>query len=79
MDVCVGGFDSQLRASFTYFGLLLHKHINCQYNESVHRKEQDTSGINTIPQKIATLLTFETLKWEYSSIYFRDRRAHCYP
>ena len=28
--------------------------------------EQYTSGINTIPLKIATLLTFETLKWEYT-------------
>ena len=24
---------------------------DCQYNESVHRKEQHTGGINTIPQK----------------------------
>ena len=31
--------------------------MHCQYNESVHQKEQHTSGINT---------TFETLKWEYT-------------
>ena len=31
---------------------------------SVHIKEQHTGGINTIPLKLATLLTFETLKWK---------------
>ena len=29
-------------------------------------------------KKIATLLTFETLKWKYT-LYFRDQCAHCYP
>ena len=69
VGMCVGGFYSQLRASFTYFWqLLCTLHINALpiqlYNESVHQKEQHTSGINTISQKIATLLTFKTLKWE---------------
>ena len=40
--------------------------MHCQYNERVHRKEQRSCGINTLPLKIATLLTLETLKWEYS-------------
>ena len=35
-------------------------------NESVHRQEQRTCGINTLQLKIATLLTLETFKWEYS-------------
>ena len=34
--------------------------------ESVHRKEQHASWINTIPQKISTVLTLETSKWEYT-------------
>ena len=57
-------------ASFTYFGQLLHSTSTpCQYNESVRQKEQHrgpTSEINTIPQKLGTLLTFETLKWNYT-------------
>ena len=36
------------------------------YNESVHRKKQHTRGNNTIPYKLATLMTFETLKWKYT-------------
>ena len=36
------------------------------YNESVHRKKQHTRGNNTIPYKLATLVTFETLKWKYT-------------
>ena len=39
-------------------------HINalhCQYNESVHRKEEHASSINNIHKKISTL---ETLKSE---------------
>ena len=59
--VCVGGFVS--RTSFTYFGqLLLCAHQRIFGKESVHRKEQHTSGIKKIPLKIATLLTIETLK-----------------
>ena len=46
-----------LRASLTYFGDLLRS----PHNEMVHRKTQHTSGINTIPYKLATSLTFETL------------------
>ena len=53
--MCVGGdgFDNQLRASLTYFGLLFtlsHKRI--VNNESVHQNEQHTSGMNTILYKI---------------------------
>ena len=36
------------------------------YNESVHRKKQHTCGNNTIPYKLARLVTFESLKWKYS-------------
>ena len=31
--------------------------------KSVHRKKQHTCGNNTIPYKLATLMTFENLKW----------------
>ena len=41
-----------------------HRH----YNESVHRKKQHTHGNNTIPCKLATLVTFETLKWKYTVV-----------
>ena len=41
----------------------MHRH----YNESVHRKKHHTRGNNTIPYKLATLMTFETLKWKYTS------------
>ena len=37
------------------------------YNESVHRKKQHTRGNNTIPYKLATLLTFKALKWNILS------------
>ena len=46
-----------LRASRTYFGDLLRS----PHNEMVHRKTQHASGINTIPYKLATSLTFEKL------------------
>ena len=39
-----------------------HRH----YNESVHRKKHYTRGNNTIPYKLARLVTFESLKWKYS-------------
>ena len=72
--------STQLRAaSFTYFGEVLrslHKRIGTDYNESVHRKKQHTRGNNTIPYKLATLMTFETFEVE---IYFRDQHTHCYP
>ena len=48
--------------------------INALYNESVHGREEHATWINTIPLKIATLLTLQTLKW---ARYFRDRCAHC--
>ncbi len=43
-------------------------HINASslYNESVHRKKHYTCGNNTIPYKLARLVTFEILKWKYS-------------
>ena len=40
----------------------MHRH----YNESVHRKKHYTRGNNTIPYKLARLVTFESLKWKYS-------------
>ena len=55
------GFSGSLchrAASFTYFGDMLR----CHYNESVHRKKQHTHGNNTIPYKLASLVTFESLK-----------------
>ena len=55
-------------ASFTYFGEVLrcpHKRI-VTINESVHRKKHYTRGNNTIPYKLARLVTFESLKWKYS-------------
>ncbi len=39
----------------------MHRH----YNESVHPKKQHTRGNNTIPNKLACLVTFESLKWKY--------------
>ena len=43
-------------------------HINASslYNESVHRKKQHTRGSNTIPYKLARLVTCESMKWKYS-------------
>ena len=41
---------------------LTHRH----YNESVYRKKHYTRGNNTIPYKLARLVTFESLKWKYS-------------
>ena len=72
MSVCLWiqwKFVSSRAASFTYFGEVLrcpHKRIVTTYNENVHRKKQHTRGNNTIPYKLATLMTFETLKWKYS-------------
>ena len=31
--------------------------MHCQYNESVHQKEQHTSGINMIPSKFRNIVT----------------------
>ena len=36
----------------------MHRH----YNDCVHRKRQHTCGNNTIPYKLASLVTFESLK-----------------
>ena len=41
-----------------------HYYYYYYYNESVHRKEEHASLINTILIKISTLLTLESLKWE---------------
>ena len=50
-------------------GICYAVHINASsLYESVHRKKQHTSEINTIPYKLETLLTFETLKWKYSFV-----------
>ena len=37
---------------------MLTVHINALCNESVHRKEQRTSGINTIPKKNSDFIDF---------------------
>ena len=36
------------------------------YNESVHGREEHSTLINSIPLKIATLLSLQTLKWVYT-------------
>ena len=60
----------QLRASLTYFGDLLrcpHKPIvTITKIYTARNNVGPTSGINTIPQKVATLMTFETLRWKYT-------------
>ena len=33
---------------------------------SIYKFKQHTRGHNTIPYKLATLMTFETLKWKYT-------------
>ena len=55
------GFDSQLCASFTYVGLLLH----CAHKRFVDIMKVYVEWSND-SVKIATLLTFETLNWEYT-------------
>ena len=40
----------------------MHRHCN----ESVHRKKHYTRGNNTIPYKLARIVTFESLKCKYS-------------
>ena len=53
-------------------GQLLHRaHKRIVNNESVHRKEQHTSGMRF--RKNSDFGNFEV------GINFRDRRAHCYP
>ena len=47
----------------------MHHH----YNESVHRKKQHTQGNNTIPYKLVTLMTFETLKWNATNLLIVTR------
>ena len=44
----------------------LNLRIISLYNESVHGREENATWINSIPLKIATLLTLQTLKWVYS-------------
>ena len=54
-------------ASFTYFGELLrcpHKRIVTM--AKVYIAINHIHGNNMIPYKLATLLTFETLKWKYT-------------
>ena len=53
---CVRAFvracvSSSVRVPFSllWSAFTLTDHINALYNESVHQKEQHTSGINTIP------------------------------
>ena len=42
----------------------VHKRIVTISKTCVHRKNQLTRGNNTIPYKLPTLMTFETLKWK---------------
>ena len=50
---------------------------HCQYNESVHQKEEHASLINTILIKISTLLTLESLKSEtFASDMFTKLGVH---
>ena len=67
-EVCVKSASS--RFIFLFWEVLRcpHKRIVKCYrpNESVYRKKQHTRGNNTIPYKLATLMTFETLKWIYT-------------
>ena len=58
--VCYPRFSS-LWPAFT-----LTVHINALYNESVHGREEHATWIDSIPLKITTLLTLQTLKWVYT-------------
>ena len=57
-------------ASFTYFGEVLrcpHKRIVTITKVYIARNNiGPTRGNNKIPYKLATLMTFETLKWKYT-------------
>ena len=58
--VCYPSFSS-LWPAFT-----LTVYINALYNESVHGREEQATWINLIPLKLATLLTLQTLNWDYT-------------
>ena len=65
-------------ASFTYFGEVLrcpHKRIVTIAKVYIARNNI-ICGNNTIPYKLATLVTLETLKWEYT---FATDVLICYP
>ena len=62
VEVCVIALPHLLILGKCYAVHITHLH----YNESVHRKKQHTPGNNTIPYKLASLMTFESLKWKYS-------------
>ena len=49
--VCVCVYMCQILASLSslWAAIMLCTETHCQYNESVHRKELHTSGINRIP------------------------------
>ena len=59
---CVRSFLCSAPFCSIWPAFTLTVHINALYNDSVHRQEQHTSGINTIPYKIATLFTFTFAK-----------------
>ena len=70
---CVRSFQCSFVCSFVrlasvrvWSAFTLTVHINALHNESVHRREEHASWINTIPLKIATLLNLQSLKWAYS-------------
>ena len=48
------------------FTLTQTVHINALDNESGHGREEHATCINSIPLKIATLLTLQSLKWAYT-------------
>ena len=54
-------------------------HINALNNESVHREEQHTRGIYTIPYKIATLFPLESFEVGQLFLFVYEIGAHCYP
>ena len=64
---CVCLFVSSRCFIYLFCGsVTLSRKTHRHYNESVHRKKHYTRGNNTIPYKLARLVTFESLKWKYS-------------
>ena len=76
LDVCV---KSATRCFIYLFcgSVTLSGHIKAS---SLHRKKKHTRGNNTIPYKLATLVTFETLKWKhtFATIVTRDESPLVY-
>ena len=62
----VPSFLRSPRFSSLWPAFTLIVHIHPLYPESVHGREEHATWINTIPLKIATLLTLQSLKWAYT-------------